>query len=129
MSYSNRTSPLRLLIVQFQPLLPALPKAFNNPLSFPTLQLLSLLTLPRLSTIMPQVAMTADRVARALDDEIVKMMIDCRRAACSTDAPPRMDPVIIPGMEIRPMTDISKRVVREAKEAKKCKRLVKIRKA
>lgn len=32
------------------------------------------------------------------------MMTICRRAACSTDAPPRMAPDIVPGMDMIPIT-------------------------
>ena len=40
----------------------------------------------------------------AVQDEIMNMITICRRAACSTEDPPRIAPVIMPGMEMRPMT-------------------------
>lgn len=42
--------------------------------------------------------------ASAVDEEIMNMMTICKRAACSTEEPPRMAPVIMPGMAIIPMT-------------------------
>ena len=42
--------------------------------------------------------------ASAVDAEIMNMMIICNFAACSTEEPPRMAPVIIPGIEMMPMT-------------------------
>jgi hypothetical protein len=42
--------------------------------------------------------------ASVLDADIMKMIIICRRAAWCTSAPPRIAPVIIPGMEMRPIT-------------------------
>ena len=42
--------------------------------------------------------------ASAVDAEIINMMIICSFAACSTEEPPRMAPVIIPGIEMMPMT-------------------------
>jgi hypothetical protein len=40
----------------------------------------------------------------ALDADIMNMIIICSRAAWCTSAPPRIAPVIIPGMEMRPIT-------------------------
>ena len=42
--------------------------------------------------------------ARAVLAEIMNMMTICKRAACSTDAPPRIAPVIMPGIETMPRT-------------------------
>ena len=40
----------------------------------------------------------------ALDADIMNMIIICRRAAWCTSAPPRIAPVIMPGMAMRPIT-------------------------
>ena len=40
----------------------------------------------------------------ALDAAIMNMIIICNRAACCTSAPPRIAPVIIPGIEMMPKT-------------------------
>ena len=40
----------------------------------------------------------------ALDADIMNMIIICSRAAWCTSAPPRIAPVIMPGMEMRPIT-------------------------
>ena len=42
--------------------------------------------------------------ASALDADIMNMMIICSRAACCTSAPPRIAPVIMPGIAIIPIT-------------------------
>jgi hypothetical protein len=42
--------------------------------------------------------------ANTLDADIMNMIIICRRAAGSTSAPPKIAPVIVPGMEIMPIT-------------------------
>jgi hypothetical protein len=42
--------------------------------------------------------------AKLVEAVIINMMIICRRAACATSAPPRMAPVIMPGIEIMPST-------------------------
>lgn len=42
--------------------------------------------------------------ARVVEAEIMNMMIICSFAACDTEEPPRMAPVIMPGMDIMPMT-------------------------
>ena len=43
-------------------------------------------------------------LANTLDADIINMIIICRRAAGSTSAPPRIAPVIVPGMEMMPIT-------------------------
>ncbi|KAF5374501.1 hypothetical protein D9615_009119 [Tricholomella constricta] len=51
--------------------------------------------------------MTATAVkidASAVEEDIMNIMIICSRAACCTDEPPRMAPVIIPGIAIIPRT-------------------------
>lgn len=48
-------------------------------------------------------ANTEDRVPKAAAPEIKNMMICCDLAAFMTDAPAISCPVIIPGIEIRPM--------------------------
>ena len=40
----------------------------------------------------------------AVQEEIMNMMTICSRAACSTEDPPRIAPVIMPGMAMMPMT-------------------------
>ena len=40
----------------------------------------------------------------AVEEEIMNMMTICRRAACSTEDPPRMAPVIMPGIAMIPIT-------------------------
>ncbi len=40
----------------------------------------------------------------ALDADIMNVITICSRAAWSTSAPPRIAPVIIPGMEMMPIT-------------------------
>lgn len=40
----------------------------------------------------------------ALEAEIMNMMIICSFTACEIDDPPRMAPVIMPGMAMIPMT-------------------------
>jgi hypothetical protein len=40
----------------------------------------------------------------ALDADIMNMITICSRAACPTSAPPRIAPVIMPGMEMTPTT-------------------------
>ena len=42
--------------------------------------------------------------ASAVEEEIMNMMTICRRAACSTEEPPRMAPVIMPGIAMMPIT-------------------------
>jgi hypothetical protein len=42
--------------------------------------------------------------ASTLDADIINMIIICSRAAWPTSAPPSIAPVIIPGMEIMPIT-------------------------
>lgn len=42
--------------------------------------------------------------ARVVDEEIMNIIIICKIAACWTEEPPRMAPVIIPGIETIPMT-------------------------
>jgi len=50
--------------------------------------------------------------ARVVDAEIMKTMIICSRAACWTEDPPRIAPVIIPGIAMIPSTLIhQKRLV------------------
>jgi hypothetical protein len=39
-----------------------------------------------------------------LDADIMNMIIICSRAACATSAPPRIAPVIVPGMAMMPIT-------------------------
>jgi hypothetical protein len=40
----------------------------------------------------------------ALDADNMNMIIICNRAACATSAPPRIAPVIVPGIEMIPIT-------------------------
>ena len=42
--------------------------------------------------------------ASVLDADIMNIMIICSRAACCTSAPPRIAPVIMPGIAIIPIT-------------------------
>ena len=57
-----------------------------------------------LSTTTESVMTVVTMAASAVDAEIINMMIICSLAACSTEEPPRMAPVIIPGIEMMPMT-------------------------
>ena len=42
--------------------------------------------------------------ASAVDEDIMNMITICNLAACSTEEPPSIAPVIIPGMAIIPKT-------------------------
>lgn len=55
------------------------------------------------STINTSVAKVTVTVAKTVEAEFINMTIICNRAACSTGAPARIAPVIIPGIEIMPI--------------------------
>lgn len=55
------------------------------------------------STINASVTKVTETVAKTVDAEFMNITIICSRAACSTGAPARMAPVIIPGIEMIPM--------------------------
>lgn len=57
---------------------------------------------PSTTTPITKVVVTID--ARAVEAEIMNMMIICILAACWTEEPPRIAPVIIPGIAIIPRT-------------------------
>ena len=57
-----------------------------------------------LSTTTESVTTVVTIAASAVDAEIINMIIICNFDACSTEEPPRIAPVIIPGIEMIPMT-------------------------
>ena len=50
------------------------------------------------------VAKVINTEASTVEDVIMNMMIICNLAACWTEAPPRIVPVIVPGIAMIPMT-------------------------
>ena len=57
-----------------------------------------------LSTMTPSARIVVTIDESAVQEEIMNMITICRRAACSTEEPPRIAPVIMPGMAMIPMT-------------------------
>lgn len=66
--------------------------------------ILSVLILCCRSTVMATQENVVNIDARVVDDEIMKTIIIWSRAACCTEDPPRIAPVIIPGIAIIPRT-------------------------